>query len=131
MSEPVIRPAVEADLAAITRIYAHHVMAGLASFEETPPDLAEISRRWHAIAEAGLPYVVAMLPGENDLAGYAYAGPYRPRSAYRFTVEDSIYLDPRFQQKQRSLILHSLARNIHAPLWLSSGRRQSMTRITK
>ena len=97
MSERVIRPAVEADLAAIVRIYAHHVTAGLASFEETPPDLAEINRRWRAIAAAGLPYVVAVLPGENVLAGYAYAGPYRPRSAYRFSVEDSIYLDPRFQ----------------------------------
>jgi L-amino acid N-acyltransferase YncA len=92
-----IRPAVEADLATLQGIYAHHVATGLASFEETPPDLAETIRRWRAIAEAGLPYVVAEVTGQNEIAGYAYAGPYRPRSAYRFSVEDSIYLDPRFQ----------------------------------
>jgi phosphinothricin acetyltransferase len=91
-----IRPAVAADLAVIQRIYAHHVLTGLASFEETPPDLAEMTRRWQSIAETGLPYVVAV-DGGGEIAGYAYAGPYRPRSAYRFTVEDSIYLDPKFQ----------------------------------
>ena len=95
MSEFSIRPAAAADLEAIQRIYAHHVRTGLASFEETPPDLAEMTRRWQAIAEAGLPYVVAR-DAAGEIAGYAYAGAYRPRSAYRFTVEDSIYLDPRF-----------------------------------
>jgi phosphinothricin acetyltransferase len=94
-----IRPAVEADLTALQAIYAHHVLTGLASFEETPPDLPEMIRRWRAIAEAGLPYVVAEASGTGGIAGYAYAGPYRPRSAYRFSVEDSIYLDPRFQGK--------------------------------
>jgi phosphinothricin acetyltransferase len=89
-----IRPAIAADFPAIQRIYAHHVLTGLASFEETPPDLTEIARRWQAIAETGLPYVVAV-DAAGEIAGYAYAGPYRPRSAYRFTVEDSIYLDPR------------------------------------
>lgn len=92
-----IRPAVEADLAALQAIYAHHVLTGLASFEETPPDLPEMIRRWRAIAEAGLPYVVAEDGAAGGIVGYAYAGPYRPRSAYRFSVEDSIYLDPRFQ----------------------------------
>ncbi|MBK8158651.1 MAG: N-acetyltransferase [Rhodospirillaceae bacterium] len=100
MSGFTIRPAVEADLAALQRIYAHHVLTGLASFEETPPDLPEMIRRWQAIAGAGLPYVVAVAPeggeGGGEIGGYAYAGPYRPRSAYRFSVEDSIYLDPRF-----------------------------------
>lgn len=96
MSGFAIRPAVEADLAALQRIYAHHVLTGLASFEETPPDLPEMIRRWQAIAGAGLPYVVAVAPEGGEIAGYAYAGPYRPRSAYRFSVEDSIYLDPRF-----------------------------------
>ncbi|MBI2257077.1 MAG: N-acetyltransferase [Proteobacteria bacterium] len=98
MTDFSIRPAVVGDLAVIQRVYAHHVRTGLASFEETPPDLAEMTRRWQAIAETGLPYVVAENAG-GDIAGYAYAGPYRPRSAYRFTVEDSIYLDPRFQGK--------------------------------
>jgi phosphinothricin acetyltransferase len=92
-----LRRAVEADLAALHAIYAHHVLTGLASFEETPPDLPEMIRRWRAIAEAGLPYVVAEDQASGGIAGYAYAGPYRPRSAYRFSVEDSIYLDPRFQ----------------------------------
>lgn len=87
-----LRSAVVGDMAAVQRIYAHHVLTGLASFEETPPDVAEITRRWTAIVEAGLPYVCAM-EGEQ-VRGYAYAGPYRPRSAYRFCVEDSIYLAP-------------------------------------
>jgi L-amino acid N-acyltransferase YncA len=77
---------------AVQRIYAHHVLTGLASFEETPPEVAEMTRRWTAIVDAGLPYVCAV--ERDELLGYAYAGPYRPRSAYRFSVEDSIYLAP-------------------------------------
>lgn len=88
-----IRPAAESDFAAIQRIYAHHVLTGLASFEEISPDVAELTRRWRAIADAGLPYLCA-LEADGALAGYAYAGPYRPRSAYRFTVEDSVYVAP-------------------------------------
>ena len=84
MSDPAvtfsIRPAAAADFDAIQRIYAHHVLNGLASFEETPPDVAELTRRWRAIADAGLPYLCAVEPG-GALVGYAYAGPYRPRSA--------------------------------------------------
>ena len=95
MAEPTfsIRPAAAADFEAIQSIYAHHVLHGLASFEETPPDSAELMRRWRAIADAGLPYLCA---NENNgaLVAYAYAGPYRPRSAYRFTVEDSVYVAP-------------------------------------
>jgi phosphinothricin acetyltransferase len=99
-----IRPAAAGDLPVIQRIYAHHVLTGLASFEETPPDLVEMTRRWQSIAETGLPYVVAVDSG-GEIAGYAYAGPYRPRSAYRFTVEDSIYLDPKFQGRGLGRIL--------------------------
>jgi phosphinothricin acetyltransferase len=87
-----IRSADSADLPALLKIYAWHVRNGAASFEEQPPDAAEFTRRWQAIAELGLPYLVAS--AEGRVLGYAYAGPYRPRSAYRFTVEDSIYLDP-------------------------------------
>jgi L-amino acid N-acyltransferase YncA len=96
MSEPTfsIRPAVSADFDAIQRIYAHHVLHGLASFEETPPDGAELVQRWRAIADAGLPYLCATDAAGGGLAGYAYAGPYRARSAYRFTVEDSVYVAP-------------------------------------
>jgi len=97
MSDPAatfsIRPAAAVDFDAIQGIYAHHVLHGLASFEETPPDAAELIRRWRAIADAGLPYLCAAKP-DGILAGYAYAGPYRPRSAYRFTVEDSVYVAP-------------------------------------
>lgn len=95
MSQPTffIRPAAAAHFDAIQRIYAHHVLHGLASFEETPPDAAELTRRWRVIADAGLPYLCATDSG-SALAGYAYAGPYRPRSAYRFTVEDSVYVAP-------------------------------------
>jgi len=97
MNEPAatfsIRPAAAADFDAIQRIYAHHVLNGLASFEETPPDAVELTRRWRAIADAGLPYLCAV-EANGALAGYAYAGPYRPRSAYRFSVEDSVYVAP-------------------------------------
>ena len=87
-----VRPARADDIAAITAIYAGHVLTGLATFEEVPPDAAEMARRHADIAGRGLPYLVAEEAG--GVVGYAYAGPYRPRSAYRFTVEDSIYLAP-------------------------------------
>lgn len=90
MSEPRIRPATIADLGAVTAIYRHHVLHGLASFELEPPDETEIARRFTAIRELGLPYFVAELNGR--IAGYAYAGVYRARPAYRFTVENSVYV---------------------------------------
>ncbi|GAB4193301.1 MAG: GNAT family N-acetyltransferase [Thalassobaculales bacterium] len=89
---PVVRPAGEADLPAIQAIYAHHVLTGYASFEEEPPPVEEMARRRQALVEAGLPYLAAEWQGA--VAGYAYAGPYRPRRAYRNTLEDSIYLAP-------------------------------------
>ncbi|VIO65405.1 L-methionine sulfoximine/L-methionine sulfone acetyltransferase [Bradyrhizobium ivorense] len=91
-SNPEIRPATEADLAAVTAIYEQAVRFGTATFELIPPDLAEMTRRYRALADGGFPYLVAVLDGR--VAGYAYAGPYRPRPAYRFTVENSVYLDP-------------------------------------
>ena len=87
-----IRPAGPADIDAIHRIYAHHVLKGSASFEEVPPDAAEMERRRSDVVAHGLPYIAAL--NDNVLVGYAYLTPYRPRSAYRFTVEDSIYLAP-------------------------------------
>jgi len=92
MSDPEIRPAIAADLAAITAIYDEAVQFGTATFELIPPDLAEMTRRFEALAAADYPYLVAVLDGR--VAGYAYAGPYRPRPAYRFTVENSVYLAP-------------------------------------
>jgi len=91
---PLVRPATLADLAAVTAIYRHHVLHGLASFEVEPPDTAEIARRYGAIRELGLPYFVAECDGR--IAGYAYAAVYRARPAYRYTVEDSVYVDHEF-----------------------------------
>ena len=86
-----VRDAEARDLPEIQRIYAHHVLHGLASFEEEPPDLAELARRQDAVRKLGLPYLVADEGG--PVQGYAYAALYRPRSGYRFTLEDSIYVD--------------------------------------
>jgi phosphinothricin acetyltransferase len=97
MSAVVIRPATAADIPAITRIYAHAVTHGTASFELEPPDEAEMARRMQMLLESGFPYIAAETGGR--LAGYAYAGPYRPRRAYRFSVEDSIYVDPEAQRR--------------------------------
>src|SRR5438132_3468856 len=95
MPDIPIRTAAPHDLAAITRIYDHAVRHGTASFEIEPPDEAEMARRQSALLAGGFPYLVA----EHDgmVAGYAYAGPYRARPAYRWSVEDSIYLDPQMQ----------------------------------
>lgn len=92
-----IRPATLADIPAITRIYAHAVAHGTASFEIEAPDEAEMTRRQRALIDGDFPYLAAESGGA--LLGYAYAGSYRPRPAYRFTVEDSIYVDPRAQRR--------------------------------
>ena len=97
MSAVSIRPATPTDVPAITRIYAHAVKHGTASFELEPPDEAEMARRQRTLVDGGYPYIVAEIDG--TLAGYAYAGPYRPRPAYRFSVEDSIYVDPSAQRR--------------------------------
>ena len=86
-----IRSSNDGDIAAIAAIYRHHVLHGLASFEDVPPEPNEIARRRREIVARGLPYLVAERSGR--VLGYCYAAPYRPRSAYRFTVEDSIYLE--------------------------------------
>jgi phosphinothricin acetyltransferase len=88
----LIRNATPADIPAITRIYAHAVKAGTATFELEPPDEAEMTRRMQALRDGKFPYVVAEIDGA--IAGYAYASLYRPRPAYRFTVEDSVYVAP-------------------------------------
>ncbi len=93
MTQPLftLRPVDPSDLPAITAIYAEAVQTGTASFELTPPDLEEMRRRHAALVTGGHPYLVAASP-KGAVLGYAYAGPYRPRPAYRWTVEDSIYL---------------------------------------
>ena len=87
-----IRPARTSDIPAITRIYAHAVAHGTASFELTAPDETEMRRRMQALLDGKFPYIVAEIDGA--LAGYAYASLYRTRPAYRFTVEDSVYVAP-------------------------------------
>lgn len=86
-----IRDSTDADVPAIQRIYAPHVLHGLASFEETPPSVEEMAARRAAVLERGLPYIVAEVGGA--VAGYSYAAPYRTRPAYRFSVENSVYVD--------------------------------------
>jgi phosphinothricin acetyltransferase len=86
-----VRPSRDDDIPTITRIYAHHVLRGLASFEEVPPDEAELAARRRDVLRHGLPYLAAEQDGE--VVGYCYAAPYRARSAYRFTIEDSVYID--------------------------------------
>jgi L-amino acid N-acyltransferase YncA len=92
MSSLEIRPTSAADLPSITEIYAHEVCQGTATFELVPPDLAEMTRRFQVLIDGGFPYFVAVL--EGSVVGYAYASSYRPRPAYRFTVENSVYLRP-------------------------------------
>ena len=91
----LVRPAALQDLPAIQSIYAYHVMNGLASFEEEAPPLAEMQRRYEDIIRQGLPYLVAESTGEKqagEVLGYGYCTLYRTRSAYRHTLEDSIYV---------------------------------------
>jgi phosphinothricin acetyltransferase len=85
-----LRDATEADMADVAAIYAHHVTTGRASFELVPPDAAEMARRRAEVRARGLPWLVAELDGK--VAGFAYASSYRPRPAYRYTVEDSVYV---------------------------------------
>jgi len=92
---PLLRDATEADLPAIQAIYANHVLHGVASFEETPPSVDDLRGRLASVLSHGLPYMVAEVNGK--IAGYCYATPYRPRAAYRNTIEDSIYMDDAFR----------------------------------
>src|SRR5271155_3644020 len=102
MTQVGIRPAAPGDIPAITRIYAHAVEHGTASFELEPPDEAAMMRRQHALLANGYPYLVATRAG--TLLGYAYAGPYRDRPAYHWAVEDSIYIAPEFHRQGLGLM---------------------------
>jgi phosphinothricin acetyltransferase len=88
----IIRAATEADAEALAAIYGHHVLHGFGTFEEEPPPAAEMARRLATITGLGLPYLVAEEDGA--VLGFAYAGPFRPRPAYRYTLEDSVYIAP-------------------------------------
>ncbi len=87
-----VREAEARDIPAIRDIYAHHVLTGTASFEQEPPELAEMERRWRSIKDGGLPYIVAEI--DKQICGFGYVAPFRPRPAYRYTLEDSVYVGP-------------------------------------
>jgi phosphinothricin acetyltransferase len=93
----ILRDARDEDMGAIQAIYAHHVLHGLGSFEEVPPSFDDMKARRAAVLAAGLPWLVAEIDGH--IAGYAYAGPFRPRAAYRYAVEDSVYIAPDFTRR--------------------------------
>ena len=86
-----VRDARADDVQAIAALYAWHVLNGRASFEEVPPSIDEMGQRMSKIQQQGLPWLVALYRGE--IVGYCYASPYRPRPAYRYTLEESIYVD--------------------------------------
>jgi L-amino acid N-acyltransferase YncA len=88
--EALVRAASEADMAAVRAIYAHYVLHSVATFEETPPTLEDMLARRRASVDLGLPYLVA--EGRGEISGFAYAAAYRSRPAYRFTIEDSVYV---------------------------------------
>jgi len=89
----IIRDSQADDIPSLTAIYGHAVRSGLASFEYDPPDAAEMARRREGVLGGGYPYIVAT-DAEGRVQGYAYVSAYRPRQAYRFTVENSIYVAP-------------------------------------
>jgi L-amino acid N-acyltransferase YncA len=108
-----IRAAAPADLDRITGIYADAVRNGTASYELEPPSRTDMESRFRAITDAGLPYLVA--EGRGGVLAYAYAGPFRPRPAYRFIVEDSIYVAPEGQgQGLGTLLLQRLIDEVRA-----------------
>jgi L-amino acid N-acyltransferase YncA len=106
----LIRDCGDADMPAVQAIYAHHVRTGLASFEEEPPSLEEMQRRRSEVLKLGLPYLVAEV--EGVVQGYAYATPYRTRSAYRFTIENSVYIASEMARRGigRALVERLIAR---------------------
>jgi len=89
----IVRPAKDADVAAVAAIYGHHVLTSTGTFEETPPSEVEIAARIAAVRALRLPYLVAEDEG-GRVTGFAYASVFRPRPAYRYTAEDSVYIHP-------------------------------------
>lgn len=109
-----LRPAVRADMDAVTEIYAHAVRHGTASYELEPPSRVDMAVRFAALHDGGYPYIVAVAEGRG-VVGFAYAAPFRPRPAYRFIVEDSIYIAADFQGRGVGrLLLQALVRECEA-----------------
>lgn len=101
--EPIIRPVQRRDLAAVARIYAHYVVHTAATFETTPPTEEELAARVDAVTALGLPFLVAEIGG--SVLGYAYCAPFRPRRAYRFTAEESVYVAPEARGRGLGVLL--------------------------
>ena len=91
-ADVVVRDCTVEDMTVVQEIYAHHVLHGTASFEEAAPGLEEMCKRRETVLASGLPYLVAEIDGK--VQGYAYAGMFRPRIAYRYSIEDSVYVAP-------------------------------------
>jgi len=125
MIDCVIREATTLDVPVITAIYAHYVLTSTATFELDPPDIAEMESRLRSIKERNLPYLVAELDG--NIVGYGYASQFRPRPAYGFTVEDSVYVHPEWIGKGagrklvEALIAACSAANCHQMIAVISG----------
>lgn len=120
-----IRDATLADMSAVQALYAHYVRHELATFELVPPTLEEMCTRRQAILDTQLPYLVAQI--DQDIVGYAYAISYRPRPAYRYTVEDSVYLSPNHTGKGiGTALLSELIRRCEQGPW-----RQMVAVITQ
>jgi phosphinothricin acetyltransferase len=110
-----MRDCEAADMAVVTAIYAGYVQSGSATFEEEPPSLEEMMARFDTVRAKGLPWLVAEIGSDGEIAGYAYAAPYRLRSAYRFTLENSIYVSPsQFRQGAGRALLTELLRRCEA-----------------
>jgi L-amino acid N-acyltransferase YncA len=96
--QPVVRPAVPADAEAVAEIFAHYVVTSVATFEEVPPTAADWRRRLGELSRQHLPFLVAQgvqgVQGAGTVCGFAYASPWRPKPAYRYTVEDTVYISP-------------------------------------
>lgn len=107
---PLIRPSRDEDISAITAIYAHHVLHGTGTFETEAPSAADMASRRADVLSKGLPYLVAEQDGE--ILGFAYGNWFKPRPAYRYSVEDSVYLAPNLDGKGlgRALLAELLAR---------------------
>jgi len=117
MTDPIlVRDAREDDTARITELYAVHVLHGLATFEEIPPGVEEMERRLYEVKTGQRPYLVAEAGGR--VLGYAYAGPYRTRPAYRYTLENSIYLDAAVSRRGiGTMLLAALIARCEAGPW--------------
>jgi phosphinothricin acetyltransferase len=116
MATPItVRDATDSDLTTVQQIYAFYVLHGLATFEETPPTVKDLATRRRTVLDAGLPYLVATI--DQQIVGYAYATHYRPRPAYRYTIENSVYVANGLHSKGigTALLTHLIQRCENGP----------------